>query len=53
MVIRAYNPNIQEAEASESLSSRPVRSIELVLGSARATQRNPVSKNIIIIIIIC
>ena len=35
MVAHTFNPSIQEVEAGRSLSSRP----------ARATQRNPVSKN--------
>ena len=39
MVVHTFNPSTQEAEAGEFLSSRPAWS------TARAIQRNPVSKN--------
>jgi hypothetical protein len=41
VVAHACNPSIWESEAGRFLSSRPV----LVSRTARATQRNPVSKN--------
>jgi hypothetical protein len=54
MVAHIFNPSTREAEAGRFLSSRPAWSTKWVPGqpglhreilSARATQRNPVSKN--------
>jgi hypothetical protein len=47
VVAHAFNPSTWEAEAGRFLSSRPAWSTEWVPGQpgARATQRNPVSKN--------
>ena len=45
MVAHAFNPSTWEAEAGRFLSSRPAWSTEWGSRTARATQRNPVSKN--------
>jgi hypothetical protein len=45
VVAHAFNPSTQEAEAGRFLSSRPAWSTKLSSRTARATQRNPVSKN--------
>jgi hypothetical protein len=45
VVAHAFNPSTWKAEAGGFLSSRPAWSTEWVPGTARATQRNPVSKN--------
>jgi hypothetical protein len=44
VVVHAFNPSTQEAEAGGFLSSRPAWS-RVSSRTARATQRNPVSKN--------
>jgi hypothetical protein len=44
VVVQVFNPSTWEAEASRSLSSRPAWS-RVSLRTARATQRNHVSKN--------
>jgi hypothetical protein len=45
MVAQAFNPSTQEAEAGRFLSSRPSLVYKVSSRTARATQRNPVSKN--------
>jgi hypothetical protein len=47
VVAHAFNPSTREAEAGRFLSSRPAWSKSEFVSSrtARATQRNPVSKN--------
>ena len=46
VVVHAFNPSTWEAEAGRFLSSRPGWTTELVSSkTARAIQRNPVSKN--------
>jgi hypothetical protein len=45
LVAHAFNPSTREAEAGGFLSLRPAWSTELSSRTARATQRNPVSKN--------
>jgi hypothetical protein len=52
VVVHAFNPSTWEAEAGEFLSLRPAWFTELSFRTARATQRNPLSKNQIIVIII-
>jgi hypothetical protein len=44
VVARAFNPNTSEAEAGGFLSSRPALVYRVSSRTARATQRNPVSK---------
>jgi hypothetical protein len=44
VVVHAFNPNTWEAEADGFLNSRPAWST-VSARTARATQRNPVSKN--------
>jgi hypothetical protein len=44
VVVHAFNPNSQEADAGGSLSLRPAWS-RVSSRTVRATQRNPVSKN--------
>jgi hypothetical protein len=41
----AFDPSTREAEAGGFLSSRPACSNRVSSRTARATQRNPVSKN--------
>jgi hypothetical protein len=41
----AFNPSTWEAEAGRFLSSRPAWSTKMSSRTARAIQRNPVSKN--------
>jgi hypothetical protein len=43
VVVHAFNPSTREAEAGGFLNSRPAWSTDS--RTARATQRNPVSKN--------
>jgi hypothetical protein len=45
VVAKAFNPSTWEAEAGGFLSSRPAWSTKVSSRTARATQRNPVSKN--------
>jgi hypothetical protein len=47
VVVHAFNPSTLEAEAGGFLSSRPKASLVYKVSSrtARAIQRNPVSKN--------
>jgi hypothetical protein len=45
VVAHAFNPSTWEAEAGGFLSSRPAWSTKVSSRTARATQRNPVSKN--------
>jgi hypothetical protein len=45
VVAHAFNLSIRDAEASRFLSSRPAWSTELSSRTARATQKNLVSKN--------
>jgi hypothetical protein len=45
VVVHAFNPSTQEAETSRSLSLRPASVYKVSSRTARATQRNPVSKN--------
>jgi hypothetical protein len=45
VVAYAFNPSTQEAEAGRFLSSRPAWSTKVSSRTARATQRNAVSKN--------
>jgi hypothetical protein len=45
VVVHAFNPSTQEAEADRFLSSRPAWSTKVSSRTARAIQRNPVSKN--------
>jgi hypothetical protein len=46
MLAHAFNPSTREAEAGGFLSSRPACLVYRVSSrTARATQRNPVSKN--------
>jgi hypothetical protein len=44
VVAHAFNPSTQEAEAGRFLSSRPAWSYKVSSRTARAMQRNPVSK---------
>jgi hypothetical protein len=45
VVVHTFNPSTQEAEAGGFLSLRPAWSTKVSSRTARATQRNPVSKN--------
>jgi len=45
VVAHAFNPSTWEAEAGRFMSSRPAWSTELSSRTARAIERNPVSKN--------
>jgi hypothetical protein len=45
VVVHAFNPSTWEAEAGRFLSSRPAWSTKVSSRTAKATQRNPVSKN--------
>ena len=45
MVAHAFNPSTWEAEAGGFLSSRPALVYKVSSRTARAIQRNPVSKN--------
>jgi hypothetical protein len=45
VVSHSFNPSTQEAEAGGFLSSRPALVYKVSSRTARATQRNPVSKN--------
>jgi hypothetical protein len=45
VVAHTFNPSTQEAEAGRFLSSRPTWSTKVSPRTARAIQRNPVSKN--------
>ena len=45
MVVHAFNLSTWEAEAGGFLSLRPAWSTRVSFRTARATQRNPVSKN--------
>ena len=44
-MVHAFNPSTLEAEADGFLSSRPAWSTKVSSRTARAIQRNPVSKN--------
>jgi hypothetical protein len=44
MVVHAFNPSTQEAEAGRFLSSRSAWSTKVSSRTARVIQRNPVSK---------
>ena len=44
VVVHAFNPSTREAEAGGFLSSRPSLVYKVSSRTARATQRNPVSK---------
>jgi hypothetical protein len=45
VVAHAFNPSTQEAEAGGFLNSRPAWSTKVSSRTARAIQKNPVSKN--------
>jgi hypothetical protein len=45
VVAHTFNPSTREAEAGGFLSSRPAWSTQVSSRTARAIQRNPVSKN--------